>query len=126
MCSAGFALCILLGIKHGMTFSHGLIDFLFLFPQSHNALWFFVLGPIWAAVYYGVFTLAISKFNLKTPGREVDLGAGTDEVTTGDSSLAGDLVAAFGGRENIRNLDACITRLRVVVADEQEGRSGQT
>src|SRR6187431_2663697 len=71
---AGLAyfVCITLGIKHGFTFSHGFIDYVVLFPQSHNALWLFVLGPIWAAVYYGVFTFAIRRFNLMTPGREVE------------------------------------------------------
>ena len=43
------SLCIALGIKHGFTFSHGFIDYVVLFPKSHNALWLFVLGPIWAA-----------------------------------------------------------------------------
>jgi glucose PTS system EIICB or EIICBA component len=123
ICSAGFALCVLLGIKHGTTFSHGLIDFVVLFPQSHNALWFFVLGPIWAAVYYGVFTFAIKQFNLKTPGRELEMAA--DIVTGEDSSMSGELVAAFGGRGNIRNLDACITRLRVVVGDKTKVDQGK-
>ena len=31
-----------------------------------------VLGPIWAAIYYGVFPLRDPRFNLMTPGREVD------------------------------------------------------
>lgn len=119
ICSAGFFLCIVLGIKHGMTFSHGLIDFIILFPQSHNALWFFVLGPAWAAVYYGVFSFAIAKFNLKTPGRE-DEADGTVADTRDEGSLAGQMVMAFGGAANIRDLDACITRLRVVVADKSK------
>jgi PTS system glucose-specific IIC component len=117
-CSAGFFLCVILGIKHGTTFSHGLIDFIVLFPQSHRALWFFVLGPLWAAMYYGIFTLAISKFNLKTPGREVESEAALE--IGGQSSMAGELVAAFGGAGNIKSLDACITRLRVVVADKTQ------
>ena len=126
LCSFAFFLCIELGIKHGMTFSHGLIDFVILFKQSSNALMFFVLGPIYAGVYYGVFTFAIKKFNLKTPGREeagevleegVDTVAAGAPGAAGGRSRAGELVAAFGGAGNIRNLDACITRLRVAVAD---------
>jgi PTS system glucose-specific IIC component len=101
-----------------MTFSHGLIDFTLFFPQSHNALWFFVLGPIWALGYYGIFSLAIAKFNLKTPGRETATESTAETASSGGSSMAGELVAAFGGVANIRNLDACITRLRVVVADK--------
>ena len=124
ICSLGFVLCILLGLKHGMTFSHGLIDFLLLFPQSHNALWFFVIGPIWAAGYYFIFTLSISKFKLKTPGREAD-SATVAATSGGPSSLATDVIAAFGGSGNIRSLDACITRLRVVVADQNEVNADQ-
>src|SRR3954452_1509138 len=48
-----YFVCIVLGIKHGFTFSHGLIDYVVLFPKSANALWLLVLGPIWALVYYG-------------------------------------------------------------------------
>lgn len=121
ICSLGFALCILLGIKHGATFSHGLIDFVILFPQSTHALWFFVVGPIWAALYYGIFTFAIAKFNLKTPGREDEGEVLTDSTASvAGETRARELIAAFGGAENIRNLDACITRLRVIVADQSK------
>src|SRR6187399_2338285 len=64
--------CVALGIKHGFTFSHGLIDYIVLFPNSHGALWLLVLGPLWAGVYYGVFSFAIRHYNLLTPGREVE------------------------------------------------------
>jgi PTS system glucose-specific IIC component len=115
---AGLAyfICIALGIKHGFTFSHGFIDYVVLFPKSHHALWLFVLGPIWAALYYTVFTVAIRKFNLATPGREIEDEAAKTAHSTG-GSFALQLVRAFGGRSNIANLDACITRLRVKLHD---------
>ncbi|HAZ14173.1 MAG: PTS glucose transporter subunit IIBC [Bdellovibrionales bacterium GWA2_49_15] len=112
---AAFALCVALGIKHGTTFSHGLIDYIVLFSRSSNALWFLVIGPIWGLLYYGLFTFVIKKFDLKTPGRETDLGA--EEVSEEGTELTPLLVHAFGGAGNIRTLDACITRLRVEVAD---------
>jgi PTS system glucose-specific IIC component len=101
-----------------MTFSHGLIDFIVLYPQSHNALWFFVLGPIWAGLYYGLFTFAIRVFDLKTPGREAVDSIVADVGPVNEK--APQLIAAFGGADNIRNLDACVTRLRVVVADKSK------
>ena len=52
--------------------------------------------------------------NLKTPGRE---DADVAEMLNGDDEVAANLVAAFGGKANITGLDACITRLRVSVAD---------
>jgi PTS system glucose-specific IIC component len=114
---SGFAyfICIAMGIKHGMTFSHGLIDFILFFPQSSRAYWFFILGPAWAAIYYGAFTFLIRKMDLKTPGRELEPILET-RTKQGSNQKSADLVAAFGGAQNILNLDACITRLRVVVA----------
>lgn len=115
-----FLVCILLEVKHGTTFSHGLIDFVVLFSKSSNALYLLVLGPIWAVVYYGVFRFVISKFNLKTPGRELEVDtdeAGSETLTSDQSHFIESLVVAFGGAKNIKNLDACITRLRVQLYD---------
>src|SRR6187399_494874 len=72
LAGVAYFLCIELGIKHGMTFSHGLIDFIVLFNRSTNALWLLVLGPAWALMYYGLFRVMIQRFDLKTPGREVE------------------------------------------------------
>ena len=118
LAGVAYFICIELGIKHGMTFSHGLIDFIVLFNRSTNALWFLVLGPIWALAYYTLFRVVIQRFDLKTPGREVEdeaEAATAAPVTAG--GMAGELVTAFGGRANIRSLDACITRLRVELVD---------
>ena len=117
LAGAAYFLCIALNIKHGFTFSHGLIDYVVLFPKSHNALWLFVLGPIWALIYYGVFTFAIRKFNLLTPGREVEEPTAAGARAASGDQFALQLVRAFGGRSNITSLDACITRLRVSLAD---------
>jgi PTS system glucose-specific IIC component len=108
---------VALGIKHGFTFSHGLIDYIVLFPKSHNALWLFALGPIWAGMYYGVFSFAIRRFNLLTPGREEETETVTAGRSTAGDTFALQLVRAFGGRTNILSLDACITRLRVTLGD---------
>jgi PTS system glucose-specific IIC component len=107
----------------GFTFSQGGIDFLIfnvLGTNAHNWWLTLVFGPLYAVVYYVVFSVAIVKFNFKTPGREDE----TDEVAgvvANDGNdrfaMARKLVAAFGGRDNIDNLDACITRLRVGVKD---------
>jgi PTS system glucose-specific IIC component len=116
LAGAAYFLCIALGIKHGFTFSHGLIDYIVLFSKSHGALWLLVIGPIWALLYYGVFGYAIRRFNLLTPGREVESEAAAARAASGDQ-FALQLVRAFGGRSNIVSLDACITRLRVKLAD---------
>jgi len=117
LAGAAYGTCILLGIKHGMTFSHGLIDFVVLYPKSHHAAWLFVLGPVWAALYYGVFRFAITRFDLKTPGREIERPAAAEAKNAAAESFALQIVRALGGRGNIAALDACITRLRVKLLD---------
>ncbi|MGF1763088.1 PTS glucose transporter subunit IIBC [Aliivibrio kagoshimensis] len=103
-----------LGVVHGHTFSNGFIDFIVQSPRAENMLLLVGLGLVYGVVYYIIFRFVIKAMDLKTPGREDE--DDTTEVVTG-SELAGELVAAFGGKQNITNLDACITRLRVSVAD---------
>lgn len=102
-----------LGVVHGHTFSNGFIDFVVQSPRAENMLLLVGLGIAYAVLYYVVFTFVIRTMDLKTPGREDETEASS--IATG-TELAGELVAAFGGKENITNLDACITRLRVSVA----------
>jgi len=117
LAGVAYYLCVELGIKHGFTFSHGLIDYIVLFSKSHRALWLLVIGPIWGGLYYGVFTFAIRRFNLPTPGREVEAESVKPAHAVTSDNFALQLVRAFGGRSNIVSLDACITRLRIKVAD---------
>lgn len=113
--------CIELGIRHSTTFSHGLIDYVVLFPNSGRGLWYLWLGPLWALMYYAIFHTLIVRRDLKTPGRETDDAAAVEGPAT-EGSLAQDLVMAFGGADNIRSLDACITRLRVELNDITRAR----
>jgi PTS system glucose-specific IIC component len=118
LAGVAYTTCITLGIKHGFTFSHGLIDYLLLFPLATKGALLLLLGPAWAAMYYFIFRILIVKFNLKTPGREDE----EEKVSVTPISTEGDefnlqLTRAFGGKSNIADLDACITRLRVGVKD---------
>src|SRR5262249_5074405 len=112
--------CIELGIRHSTTFSHGLIDYIVLFPNSTHGLWYLWLRPPCALMYFGIFRTLILRLDLKTPGRELDevpAAAAAAVAEAAQGSLAPDLVMAFGGAGNIRSLDACITRLRVELHD---------
>jgi glucose-like phosphotransferase system IIB component len=62
-------------------------------------------------------TFSIRKFNLMTPGREVQEESELSPREAAGDQFALQLVRTFGGRSNIVNLDACITRLRVKLAD---------
>lgn len=110
-----------LDMHMGFTFSQGGIDFVvfnLVGGNAKNAWYVFVLGPIYAALYYVVFRGYIATFDARTPGREDSVeNETTNDAIAPSSSKARDLIAAFGGAGNIVNLDACITRLRVVVRD---------
>ncbi len=108
-----------LEMRMGFTFSQGGIDFLLFNAFGVNGKnWWYVLiiGPIYAAIYYTVFRFVITKWNLKTPGREDEVIDAVQHQASGHG-MAHDLVVAFGGAANIKSLDACITRLRISVAD---------
>jgi len=103
----------------GFTFSQGFIDYVLYYTLDTRPWLVLVVGPIYALIYYGVFRFFIERLNLMTPGRERDDAAATSAsagIGSGDS-LARQLVLAFGGRRNIKSLDACITRLRVELHD---------
>jgi PTS system glucose-specific IIC component len=117
LAGVAYFVCIELGIRHSTTFSHGLIDYIVLFPNSSRGLWYLWLGPLWAAIYYVLFRTLILRMNLKTPGREIEDTARAATASSTETSFAARLVAAFGGAQNIAGLDACITRLRVEVRD---------
>lgn len=110
----------LLNVKIGMTFSGGLIDYILfgaINPQT-NAWIVIPVGLVLAVIYYFGFRFAIRKFNLATPGREPEgEDADSDAPTVVASELPFEILEAMGGKENIANLDACITRLRVSVND---------
>jgi glucose PTS system EIICB or EIICBA component len=108
-----------LGMHMGFTFSQGGIDFLLFnaFGKFSQRWWLvLVVGPVYAAAYYTVFRVAIEWLDLKTPGRETAAAAGAPAAAP-RNGRARELVLAFGGHANISSLDACITRLRVVVRE---------
>ena len=80
-----------------------------------------VVAAIWFAVYYGIFRFAITRFNLKTPGRDIDTATSVEQAVAGTVGKSGyntpAILAALGGADNITSLDNCITRLRLSVAD---------
>ncbi|WP_375753380.1 PTS glucose transporter subunit IIBC [Vibrio sp. HN007] len=115
LAGSAFVLTNTLGMVHGTSFSHGLIDFIVLSGNSQKIMMFIVCGLVYAAIYYTIFRTVIKAMDLKTPGREDE----SDDAgpVASENEMAGELVAAFGGKANITGLDACITRLRVAVAD---------
>ncbi|OXS52917.1 PTS sugar transporter [Cohnella sp. CIP 111063] len=113
-----------LEIKHGFGFSAGFLDYAINYPLATKPLLILPIGAGFALVYYVLFRVIISAFNLKTPGREdgelvIDGQAseGKKGLLTNDDK-PGQVLAALGGPGNIETIDACITRLRLVVKDD--------
>ncbi|PKF63701.1 PTS glucose transporter subunit IIBC [Psychromonas sp. psych-6C06] len=113
LAGSAFVVTNMLGMVHGTSFSHGLIDFLVLSANAQKMIYFVVIGLAYAAIYYTVFRVVIKALNLKTPGREDE--EAEESVVLNNEEMSAALVAAFGGKNNIENLDACITRLRISV-----------
>lgn len=102
----------------GFGFSAGLVD---LVLSSRNPLavqWYMLIvqGLVFAVIYYVLFRIVIRAFNLRTPGREEEAEVQT-ENTASRSEQAAKFVEALGGKANITSIDACITRLRLTLAD---------
>ena len=71
-------------------------------------------------IYYVVFRFVITKFNLKTPGREDDDLEAEKKVTLANddfTTVAKIVLEGLGGKENVKSLDNCITRLRLEIKD---------
>jgi PTS system D-glucosamine-specific IIC component len=116
-----FMVMYITGTQIGLTFSGGLIDFFIFGILPNREPWWNVIlfGLALMPIYYFLFRWWIRKFDIATPGREPDL-VEEDDVPGGhmsEQTIAHGVLAALGGRKNITNLDACITRLRVSVAD---------
>ncbi|OXM14243.1 N-acetylglucosamine-specific PTS transporter subunit IIBC [Paenibacillus herberti] len=122
-----------LDVKLGFGFSAGLLDYLINYQLATNPLILIPVGLVFAAVYYVLFRFLIIKLNLKTPGREDEEASetgtsGNPQDVAGSSALgatndkASQVLAALGGAGNIESVDACITRLRLVVKDDKEIR----
>lgn len=116
----------LLDVRLGFGFSAGLIDYILNWPLASKPIMLIPVGLAYFVLYYFLFRFTIVKFNLKTPGREDDdiTEDGQDGSETGGSSSLRDkaekIVPMLGGKENIKSIDACITRLRLVLEDDKK------
>lgn len=133
-----FMLMDLLGVKVGMTFSGGAIDFTLFgalpyFSGFQNNFYMIILvGIALMPLYYFGFKWYITKFDIATPGRngaaiktvskaeyKAAKGEGATAATAAveGNTFAHQIIEGLGGAENIDDVDACITRLRVGVKD---------
>ena len=111
----------LLGFRAGFSFSAGATDLLFSasLPAAQKTWMIIPLGIAAFIIFYVVFRFAITKFDLKTPGREDDEADETKVVLANNdyTEVARVVLEGLGGKENITSIDNCITRLRLEVKD---------
>ena len=111
------------GFRAGFCFSAGATDLVFSasLPAANNTWMIIPLGIAAFVVFYLVFRFAITKFDLKTPGREdEDEEAAEANITLANNdytAIASGVLAAVGGKGNVANVDYCATRLRFEIKD---------
>ena len=108
----------LLDIKLGFGFSAGLFDYVLNFNKATHPLWLIPIGAVYFGVYYGLFRFFILKFDLKTPGREPAEDLALEVAVPSAGGRGADFLAALGGAGNLTSVDACTTRLRLIVVDQ--------
>jgi PTS system N-acetylglucosamine-specific IIC component len=116
----GLAMVIMdaLGVHLGFGFSAGLFDYVLNYSQATRPLLLIPVGLGYFALYYGLFRYFILRFELKTLGREDEAaGAATSQPQMDPGAPALAWIRALGSAANLRSVEACTTRLRLVVAD---------
>ncbi|WP_214817919.1 PTS transporter subunit IIBC [Exiguobacterium sp. s59] len=130
MAGAAFALADIIDLR---VHAFGAIELLTRIPMIVKAgllqdlINFVLVSVAFFFLNFGVFNFFIKKMNLPTPGRNGNYMEETTEKSsvTGNEQVMG-IIALLGGEENIEDVDACMTRLRVtvkdvtLVSDEQE------
>ncbi|MFS9305470.1 PTS transporter subunit IIBC [Streptococcus peroris] len=121
-------------IVHLRVHSFGSIEFLTRTPLAINAgLGMDIINFIWvtalfAVIMYFIANFMIQKFNYATPGRngnyETAEGSSESDASgeskVAEASQAVNIINLLGGRANIVDVDACMTRLRVTVKDAEK------
>jgi PTS system N-acetylglucosamine-specific IIC component len=115
----------LLNVKIGYTFSAGLFDYILNFNIGKNAILVIPVGLAYALLYYFLFSFAIRRWNIKTPGRDDVLPqtseqAKVEEAKTAICPRGEKYLKGLGGAGNIKTLEACATRLRVEIIDNSK------
>jgi len=117
------AVCQILGIRDSFTFSAGAIDYAINWNIAEKGWLIIPLGLVFAVIYFFLFVFFIKKFDLKTPGREDD-DESTEftviEKAKGLAGMAAEYIALLGGKDNIKEIEACITRIRLTLLDNKD------
>lgn len=107
-----------LHVRLGFGFSAGLFDYALNFGRATRPLLLLPVGAAYALIYYWLFRLVIVRLDLATPGREPVDAVAAPVAAMPSGSRSAQFTAALGGAANLQTVDACATRLRLVVRDQ--------
>ncbi|QJR11835.1 PTS system N-acetylglucosamine-specific EIICB component [Usitatibacter rugosus] len=110
----------LLGTRLGFSFSAGFFDYVLNYGKATHPLYLIPVGALYFGLYYGLFRYFIVKLDLKTPGREPLEAATSATKSSRTAGGAEGFVIALGGAANLESVDACTTRLRLVLVDRSK------
>lgn len=116
------ALMDALDIRVGFGFSAGLFDYVLNLSRATRPLFLIPVGLVYFALYYGLFRFFIVRLDLETPGREVEEAPASEAQTA--TNTADGWIRALGGARNLVAVDACTTRLRLVISRQGEVDEG--
>lgn len=120
----GFALADIFQLR---VHAFGFIELITRIPMLANAglikdvINFIITCLVFFGLNYTVFNLLIKKFDIPTPGRKgnyiEDEEEKKDSTNTSNDLQAVSIISLLGEKDNIEDIDACMTRLRVTVKD---------
>lgn len=111
------ALMDFMHIRLGFSFSAGAIDYILFFRLAQNPLYMLPIGILMFLIYWLLGVFFIKKFNLQTIGRESaeEIAASNKLKELSSDSQEAKFIDALGGADNLVNIDACTTRLRLIL-----------
>jgi PTS system N-acetylglucosamine-specific IIC component len=104
-------------VRLGFSFSAGLFDYVLNFSHAQHPLLLLPIGGAYFALYYAVFRVCIVRLNLATPGRDTDEAGEHPPLPSTPGARAAAFIAALGGAQNLTEVAACTTRLRLVLVN---------
>lgn len=126
----GFALADIIQLR---VHAFGFIELLTRIPMMVNAglvrdiINFIIACLVFFGLNYGIFSVLIKRFNIPTPGRngnyidseteDANISSTNNNLNTANDLQAVKIISLLGEKDNIEDIDACMTRLRVTVKD---------
>lgn len=124
---AAGSILYLFNVHLGMSVNFCVIDFMMNYNMGTNSWIIIPIGIAFFFVYYNLFKYMIEKKDLQTPGREGDDVIKSDNIEqeldfvlnhSNYYYMAKKILENIGGKENVIDVESCVTRLRLELKDD--------